>query len=388
MKKTILFVLLLLSALCIEASQNERPKVCLNMIVKNESRVIERCLESTKPLIDYWIIVDTGSSDGTQEIIKEYLKDIPGELYERPWVNFEHNRNEAIQLAGDKATYLLFIDADDKLDIPEGYVRPELVLDGYQLKINCGGSTHYRPHLVKTGMDWQWGGVVHEALFSYKAQSIGILDEVTMVIVGGGDRSNDPKKFEKDAEVLENALQKDPASTRNVFYLAQSYRDAGQLESALKNYERRVAMGGWEQEVFWSLYQIAVLQETLELPEDIVSKSYSNAFNYRPSRIEPLYGLSSYYRRNGNNLMGFLVARHGLDIEPSDDPLFVETWIYEYGLLLEYSINAYWIGNYEEAFLASNTLLRMKDLPENVRECVERNLTFIYPKIANEEKTL
>ena len=223
------------------------------MIVKNESQVIERCLESTKPLIDYWIIVDTGSTDGTQEIIREFMKDIPGELYERPWVNFEHNRNEALHLAEDKADYLLFIDADDILHIPSDYERPELILDGYQLKINYGGSTYYRPHLVKTGLDWQWGGVVHEALFSYRAESIGILDDVTMVIIGGGDRSNDPKKFQKDAEVLEKALAKDPTSTRNVFYLAQSYRDAGMLESAIANYERRVAMGGWDQEVLVAL---------------------------------------------------------------------------------------------------------------------------------------
>ena len=76
-----------------------KPKVCLNMIVKNENRIIERCLESTKPLIDYWIIVDTGSTDGAQEIIKEFMKDIPGEFYERPWVNLEHNRNETLHLA-------------------------------------------------------------------------------------------------------------------------------------------------------------------------------------------------------------------------------------------------------------------------------------------------
>ena len=54
--------------------------VCLNMIVKNEKRVIQECLLSVKPLINYWVIVDTGSSDGTQNIIKRTMQGLPGEF--------------------------------------------------------------------------------------------------------------------------------------------------------------------------------------------------------------------------------------------------------------------------------------------------------------------
>ncbi len=81
------------------AQNDEKPQtktVCLNMIVRDESPVIRRSLASVKNLIDYWVIVDTGSADDTKEIIKEFMKDVPGELHERPWVNFEHNRNEAL----------------------------------------------------------------------------------------------------------------------------------------------------------------------------------------------------------------------------------------------------------------------------------------------------
>ena len=46
------------------------------MIVKNEAHCIIRCLESIKPYINYWVICDTGSTDGTQNVIKEYLKEI------------------------------------------------------------------------------------------------------------------------------------------------------------------------------------------------------------------------------------------------------------------------------------------------------------------------
>jgi len=386
--RTFFYILLFLSAWNIEATEKDRPKVCLNMIVKNECKVIERCLESVKPLIDYWIIVDTGSKDGTQEIIKKYMKDIPGELHERPWVNFAHNRNEALNLAKNKADYLLFIDADDKFEISPKYTRSKLDKDGYFIKINYSGSSYDRIQLIRSNLDWHWGGDMHEALVSYKSQTFGKLEDVTMLIIGGGARSRDPKKFEKDAKILEKALKKDPTNARNVFYLAQSYKDAGKLKKAIEVYEKRVAMGGWDQEVFWSLYQIAIMQETLEMPEEVINKSYTKAYNYRPSRAEPLFRLSSYYRRKENYLMGYLFAQYALNIKQPNDPLFVETWIYEHGLLLEHSICSYWIGRYDESFKSSTQLLSIKDLPQNIRECVNNNMQFILPKIPAEDQNI
>ena len=91
---------------------DKSPKICLNMIVKNESKIIKRCLESVLPFIDTWCIVDTGSTDGTQDIIKEFLKDIPGILHEKPWINFGHNRNEALELARSWGDFILLTDAD------------------------------------------------------------------------------------------------------------------------------------------------------------------------------------------------------------------------------------------------------------------------------------
>ena len=102
--------------------------ICLNMIVKNESRAIEKCLSSVKNHIDYWVIVDTGSTDGTQEIIRKQLETIPGELHERPWKNFGENRQEALKLAKGRGDYLFFIDADDFLEYEKDFEQ-ELIDD-------------------------------------------------------------------------------------------------------------------------------------------------------------------------------------------------------------------------------------------------------------------
>ena len=63
--------------------------LCLNMIVKNEIKIIKRCLDSISDYLDYWVICDTGSTDGTQKFIKNYFKEkkIKEELHQVEWVN-------------------------------------------------------------------------------------------------------------------------------------------------------------------------------------------------------------------------------------------------------------------------------------------------------------
>ena len=149
------------------------------MIVKNESKVIERCLSSIKHMIDYWVIVDTGSTDGTQKIICEYLKDIPGELHERPWENFEHNRNEALVLAKDKGDFLLFIDADEQLVFEEGYKEPAFDKDCYFASVRLSNNYDYqRAALISTNIPWRWEGVLHETLRGPDGVTAAVLEGV------------------------------------------------------------------------------------------------------------------------------------------------------------------------------------------------------------------
>lgn len=387
----LILLLLLLSFWSIDATEAspEKKRVCLNMIVKNESHVITRCLGSVKPLIDSWVIVDTGSTDGTQKIIKDFMKDIPGELFERPWVNFEHNREEALQLAKKskvaRADYILFMDADDYLVRDANFKMPDMTHDYYLMVSRSSGSEHYLPRLVKSSLDWHWHDVLHEYIQALDARTGVKMEGIENVYTGEGARSKDPEKYKKDARILEEALKKHPNNARYMFYLGRSYQGAQEPEKALENYEKRVKMGGWPEEVFWSYLQIARLRDQLNQDPKKVEASYLQAFKYRPTRIEPLYNLVNKYRQEDNYQKGYDLAKIALDIQRPGDTLFLEQWVYDYGMLFEYSICAYWIGRYEESLKACDRLLAMKNLPDDFKHYVVQNRAFAEQKIHEQE---
>jgi glycosyltransferase involved in cell wall biosynthesis len=118
-----------------------KPLLCLNMIVKNEANIIENTLMIiiSKVPIDYWVISDTGSTDGTQDIIKSFFNfvGIKGELYEDKWVDFAYNRTKALEYAYNKSKYLMVFDADDKI-IGNITLPKELTKDGYNYLCGYG----------------------------------------------------------------------------------------------------------------------------------------------------------------------------------------------------------------------------------------------------------
>jgi len=316
MYKKTLFIICIFFVFGLQAHQSNEPhkrkSICLNMIVKNESEVIERCLDSIKHLIDYWVIFDTGSTDGTQKIVKKYLKDIPGELHESPWVNFAHNRNEALAAAKNKADYLLFIDADEIWQYSKDFALPNLDKDFYNVIVRQLDAVDFkRVELVNNHLDWKWQGVLHEVVESPQAKSCGVLEGVINICNAiKGFRTKDPEKYLKDAIVLEQALKKDPTNSRYVFYLAQSYLADGKYELALKNYKKRTEMESEDvQETFMAMYNVGIIYEKLDDYESAL-ESFFKAYEYRPTRAEPLLRIAIIYRKKGNYLLGYLISKH------------------------------------------------------------------------------
>ena len=202
----------------------------LVMIVKNESKVIERCFDSVKDYIDYWVICDTGSTDGTQELIQSYFKKhkIPGILYNHTWENFGHNRSLAIQAAKGTSDFLLLMDADFIFVPKDIDFKNTLDTNVEAYHVGYEGSLDFKQLLLVRGdIDWYYKGVTHEyitnELFEKREKLISTKPCTFFTFdhkADGGSRSD---KFEIDIRLLKEALEKEPDNVRYMFYLAQSY---------------------------------------------------------------------------------------------------------------------------------------------------------------------
>jgi glycosyltransferase involved in cell wall biosynthesis len=352
------------------------------MIVKNEAHVIARCLASVRPLITAWTVVDTGSTDGTQGLVREALLGLPGELHQRPWRDFATNRNEALELAEAQADYLLVIDADDTLAVPARFALPTLTADCYQLRVDDAGTSYLRAHLFRARAGFRYVGVLHEVLLGPAGHSIARLEEVRYLRTNEGARSADPDKFKKDAAVLEAALRTAPDNARYAFYLAQSWRDAGELEKAVDSYAKRAAMGGWEEEVWYALYEVARLTARLGRGDDAVVAAYLRAYENRPSRAESLTYLAMYLRERGRMVAAYPFARLAGETPRPADLLFLDDAVYAWRAVDELAVAAYWVGRHEEAIAANERLLASGALPAGERARVETNLGLSRAKMA------
>ena len=365
----------------------------LCMIVKNETKVIRQCLESTLPLIDYILIVDTGSTDGTQEMIRDFLAhhSIEGTVIDEPWRDFAYNRSFALERLREVAQvdYALVIDADDFLELDVGFdptsFKAQMSHDLYDVQIRHGSITHYRPQLFSNRLPFSFKGVLHEYLQAPEGNISRTNAEGFAICAssGGGFRSNNPSKYQDDAAVLERALanETDPfLISRYIFYLAQSYRDFGEKEKAVTNYLKRADLGFWNEEIYVSLLEAGNLMAALERPFEEVIAAWERATQAVPARAEALHAASRYCRDKGKNAEGMEFARRGIDlVQPSG--LFVQPWVYEYGILDEFAVNAYWAGAYRELLDASLKLLASDKLPSSIVKRIVANARFAAERI-------
>jgi glycosyltransferase involved in cell wall biosynthesis len=353
------------------------PLIALNMIVKDESHVIDDLLRSVAPFIHYWTIVDTGSTDDTPNIIERTFAElgINGQLYHRPWKDFGWNRSEALALARGTAQYHFVIDADDTVHgAPD---LSNLVSPAYYVRFGGQGSTYYRQQLFRDDLPWRYEGILHE----YPTCDVAIETEYLQgdfYITSGrtGARSRDPFKYSKDAELLEQALAKDPGNTRYQFYLGQSYFDAKEYEKAIEAYRTRVTQKGYEEEVFWSLYRIGLALIEIERPIEIVVGAMLAAYQFRPSRAESLHSLAFYLRAKKQFDLAALMAMQATMIPRPDDLLFVDRSIYHHKAFDELAVSGYYSTNLKRAgYDACKSLVVRAGIPEAVRERSLKNLT-------------
>ncbi len=190
-------------------------------------------------------------------------------------------------------------------------------------------------------------------------------------------------KFERDLHLLSEDLRRDPNNSRAVFYLAQTYRDIGaesddhaKLGLARDHYQRRAEMDGWAEETYFAHYQVGVLSARLgDWPRAV--DAFFTAWEQRPGRLEAVHDLAVGLRERGLHRAAHQFTRLVADMRPlpvPDDVLFVAPWIYEWGMLFEYSITAYWCGEFNTSILACKRLLAIRSLPESHRRQTRTNL--------------
>ena len=316
-------------------------RLCLNMIVKNETAILERCLQSAAAHITCWVIGDTGSTDGTPELIERFFKarDIPGELHRFPFETFEQARNLALDRARASPLafdYILFADADMELIVHDPAALRGLAAQAYRVRQQAGIS-YLNTRLLRRDVPALYRGVTHEYLDVPAGQS----EPLTGVsFVDHANGSNRVEKFERDIRLLLAGLTQSPMTARYHFYLAQSHRDAGRLEDAARTYAHRIMLGGWDEEVWYSKLQEARCYLKLGRDADFLARAIA-AYDLRPHRAEPLWDIANYYRTRGMNSAGAMICEAGLDIPyPKDDALFIEDDVYNAGLKEEFSIVA------------------------------------------------
>jgi glycosyltransferase involved in cell wall biosynthesis/mannosyltransferase OCH1-like enzyme len=369
------------------------PTIGLCMIAKDEAHVILRCLESVRPLVDYVLIEDTGSTDGTQAVVRKWLERVglPGKVVEESWQGFAYNRTHALARLRENTSvdYAFIMDADDYLVAEEGFdaavLKRSLSLDMYSVPLRGGGVRYARNQICRNRCEFRYRGVLHEFLEAPPGEiSSGSLTGFYITSTREGARGKDPGTYRKDTMVLEQALltETDPfLCARYTFYLARSYRDCGDNENALKHFLARAELGHWIEEVFYSLYSAGKLLEELGRPLEEVVAAYLRASDAVPGRAEALHAACRLCRNKKQFADGYEYAQRGLKIPVPDDGLFLEQWVYDYGLLDELAVNAYWVGQYQDCFDACERLLREGKISNDMRDRVKANAAFAAEKL-------
>jgi glycosyltransferase involved in cell wall biosynthesis len=362
--------------------------ICLVMIVKDESQVIKRCLDSVKDFIDYWVICDTGSTDGTQEIIKNLMAEykIPGELHQTTWKDFGTNRTESLELSFGKCDYRFVMDADDYVELIKPNIFDDLIYDYYLIPIIYGNLNFKRIQIFKSNQEWKYLGVLHEYIQGPEnlLLSSDSIDGLIIHANSSRDRRDGvsaEEKYYHDALVFEKELLLNKnltldLKTRYQFYLAQSYKYSGMIERALIEYKKRVEMGGWGEEVYYSLYQIAEIKNNLNYPESEIIDSYLKAWEYRPLRLEAVYKLIKFLIFKERYFLAFSLVEICLVTDETDDILFLEKEIWDWKILYEYSVLAFDLGKFWLAYDTTNKLIMSEKfdyIPQIEKERILQN---------------
>jgi len=352
--------------------------ICLNMIVKNESRIITRLLKSVLPIIDTYVICDTGSTDGTPEIITEFFNThgIAGQVITEPFRNFGYNRTFALKAAQGKATYALLLDADMIFKIEPDFNKQSLKAGQYLILQKGGSLSYHNTRLVRLDIDVKCLCPTHEYYDFPAGTTSERLDSLWIDDIGDGGCKAD--KFDRDIRLLKAGIEEEPNNARYYFYLANSYFNSGRHSESIPYYKKRIELGGWHEEVFYAHLNLGHAYITTH-QDSMALSTWMDAYNMHSQRAETIYEIAKYYRLKGKNKIAMAFCMLGRAIPyPKNDNLFIHNDVYETGFDYELSIVGFY-NNYPNLHKVACSLLNK---PFNNRGSVISNYKFYAPKLS------
>jgi len=349
--------------------------ISLCLVTKNDAPSVLRCLNSVAPLVDHVFVEDLGSNDGTQTAIRRWLLQnrMPGHVDAAPDGGFEQNRTHVLaRLRENEAIdFALLIEADDQVVLENGFdaaaFKQSLAEDVYTIGVR-DGSDEYRGNLLCSNkQEFSYREAPYPTLVSASGQ-VTPRDAVGLHVLKESrtPAEADPAVYQRDAQVLGQILQID--------FFGRSYERANAVGAAADCFVQRALLGHWGDELFLSLYRAAQLEEAMGAQSlDALIAGYLRASIAVPTRAEGLYAAARLCRLHGKYADGYEFAKRGLEIPPPQDGLFVERWVYDYGLLDEYATCATQIGKAQESLEVCRRLLREGKLPTTKRQSVRAN---------------
>lgn len=348
--------------------------ITLSVIMKNEAKVLPRMLNSVWPLIDYYCVIDTGSTDNSKEIVKDFFydKNIPGEVHDHPFVDFEDARNFAISKIKNLGGFSFWIDCDEELMFPNSYnilkLKKKLLdYDKASMQIIYGNSKYGRDCLFRINKPFRFTGKVHEVLVCDEETRNYSVPELSIMVHPDGNSwqpENSKEKYLTHAQILEKEVM-EKNIPRDVFYLAQSYRDAGEWENAIKYYLKRSVMNnGFFEEKYYSLLMIANLYSSHYTPEWSIWK-YFEAHQEDSLRGEHILNLIIEFQNAGFWEIAYIFSKYAVEKYHNKNPypqrvLFIDEGTYSHKIMDCHILNCRKLNKLEEI----NILMPKKTLDD------------------------
>tara|TARA_B100000900_G_scaffold259070_1_gene220826 strand:- start:6922 stop:9036 length:2115 start_codon:yes stop_codon:yes gene_type:complete len=357
------------------------PKICLNMIVKNESAIITRLLDSVISLIDHYVICDTGSTDNTTQLIDDYFKDknINGKIIYNPFENFGKTRSYSLAqcLHEPNSDFVLLLDADMIFEMNISNIdkfKQSLTYDAYYILQGDQHIQYKNIRLIRNKLQFYYLGVTHEYITSSHNYTKSIISKEKMYIKDIGDGGCKTDKYERDIKLLTQGLITEPNNNRYRFYLANSYKDKGDYENAIIHYKKNLELLGWDQEIWCSYYNIGVCYKYLNKYANAI-EYWLEGFQYMPNRIETLFEIITYYRQMKKYRLAFhfykIAFEYKNKIREPEEELFYLKDIYEYKLDYELILIAYYLNIDKNSI--NDYCLSILNLP-NAEVCIKENI--------------